>query len=180
LIVTHIPVMLITGPIGVGKTSVAAEVSELLDHAKVAHGMVDIDSLRWCYPRPPQDPFRIELAMKNLVAVWNNFQAFGAKRLVLADVLETRDHLERYHKAVPGAEIFVVRLHATLSTLTQHVQQREIGSALTRHLQRAAELTALMERNHVEDMLVDIEGKTVTNIAQEILTHSNWMPVSSV
>ena len=175
--VTSVPVMVITGPIGVGKTSVSAEVSEILDHAKVAHGLVDIDSLRWCYPRPLHDPFRIELAMKNLACVWNNFQAFGAKRLILADVLETRDHLERYRTVVPGAEILVVRLRATLSTLTQHVQQREIGSALARHLQRAAELAAIMERNHVEDMLVDIEGKTVTTIAQEILTRCYWMPI---
>ncbi len=175
--IATIPVLVITGPIGVGKTSVAGEVSEQLDKAKIAHGFIDIDSLRWCYPRPLHDPFRIELAMKNLTAVWRNFQAVGAERLVLADVVETHAHLEQYHKAVPGAEILVVRLHATLSTLSQHVQQREIGSALARHLERAAELSAIMERNHVEDMLVDIEGKTVTAIAQEILTRSNWIPV---
>ncbi len=104
----------------------------------------------------------------------------GAKRLVLADVIETRDHLEHYRKAIPGVDILVVRLHATLPTLTKHVQQREIGSALTRHLQRATELTAIMERNHVEDVLVDIERKTVTTIAREILTRSNWLPVSDV
>ena len=172
-----VPVLVITGPIGVGKTSVAGEVSELLDKAGIAHGFIDIDSLRWCYPRPPHDPFRIELAMKNLTAVWTNFQAAGAERLVLADVIETRTHLERYRKAIPVAEILVVRLHGTLSTLTEHVKQREIGSALARHLQRATELTAIMERNHVEDMLVDIEGKTVTTIAQEILTRSYWMPI---
>lgn len=172
-----VPVLVITGPVGIGKTSVAGEISEQLDKARIAHGFIDIDSLRWCYPRPPHDPFRIELGMKNLTAVWSNFQAAGAERLVLADVIETRAHLERYRKAILEAEIVVVRLHATLSTLTQHVQQREIGSALTRHLERAAELSAIMERNSVEDMLVDIEDKTVTTIAQEILTRSNWLPV---
>ena len=169
-----IPVLVITGPIGVGKTTVASEVSEQLDNTKVAHAFVDIDSLRWCYPRPLHDPFRIELAMKNLAAVWKNFQALGAERLVLADIIETRNHLDYYRKAVPGAEILVVRLHATLSTLTEHIQQREVGSASNRHLQRAAELTAIMEHNSVEDMLVNIEGKTVETIAQEILTRSNW------
>ena len=170
-----VPVLVITGPIGVGKTSVAGEISEHLDIAKVAHAFIDIDSLRWCYPRPLHDPFRIELAMKNLSAVWSNFQATGAKYLVLADVIETRNHLEQYRKAVPGAEILVVRLQATSSTLAEHIRQREIGSALDRHLQRAVELNTLMARNQVEDMLVDIEGKTVTAIAQEILTRSNWV-----
>ncbi len=176
--IDNVPVLVITGPIGIGKTSVAGEVSEQLDEARIAHGFIDIDSLRWCYPRPLHDPFRIELAMKNLACVWNNFQISGAKRLILADVIETRAHLEQYRRAIPGAEVLVVRLHATLSTLTQHVQKREIGSALARHLRRAAELTAIMERNQVEDVLVDIEGKTVTAIAQEILTCSNWIPAS--
>jgi len=44
-------------------------------------------------------------------------------------------------------------------------------------LERAAELTAIMERNSIEDMLVDIEGKTVIAIAQEILTRNGWTPV---
>ncbi len=104
-----VPVLLITGPSGVGKTVVATEASELLDRARVAHALVDIDSLRWCYPRPPHDRFRVGLAMRNLAAVWANFRAAGATRLVLADVLESRDHLERYRAAIPGADIVVVR-----------------------------------------------------------------------
>jgi adenylylsulfate kinase len=93
---TNVPVLLITGPPGVGKTAVAAEVSELLDQAGAAHAFVDIDSLRWCYPRPAQDRFRVALAMNNLAAIWTNFQAAGAARLILADVLESRGDLERY------------------------------------------------------------------------------------
>ena len=175
--VDHIPVMLITGPIGVGKTTVAAEVSELLDKAGVAHALVDIDTLRWCYPRPPHDPFRLELAMKNLAAIWNNFQEVGATRLVLATVLESRDDLEWYRGAIPGADILVIRLHASLHTLRSRVEQREVGSGLDRHLRRAAELTTLMERNKVENILVNTEGKSVATLAREILDCSNWTKV---
>ncbi|HEU5368609.1 MAG TPA: nucleoside-triphosphatase [Ktedonobacterales bacterium] len=92
---TRIPVLLVTGPPGVGKTTVAAEVSELLDQTGIAHAFVDVDSLRWCYPRPAHDRFRIQLAMKNLAAIWANFQAAGATCLILADVVESRDVLLR-------------------------------------------------------------------------------------
>lgn len=169
-----VPTMLITGPLGVGKTAVAAEVSELLDQAGVAHALVDVDGLRWCYPRPSLDPFRVELAMKNLAAIWANFQAAGAARLILADVLEAREHLERYRAAVPGAAFTVVRLQASLSALEDRLKGRETGSALARHLRRAAEVAALMERNHVEDILVETDSKAVAAIAHEVLLRSDW------
>ncbi len=170
-----VPVLLITGPIGVDKTAAASEVSELLTGAGIAHALVDVDTLRWCYPRPPHDRFRVGLAMKNLAAVWVNFQTAGATRLVLADVLESRDHLGRYRAAIPGADIVVVRLDATVSTLIQRVQRRETGSGLDRHIERAAELATLMERNKVEDILVRTDGRTVTEVARDVLAVANWL-----
>ena len=170
-----IPVMLITGPVGVGKTTVASEVSELLERADVAHGFVDIDALRWCYPAQPEDRFRTKLAMKNLTTVWANFHEFGARSLILSDVIESRNELERYRAAIPGADILVIRLHASLNTLAERVKQRELGAALEWPLQRAPELALLMEQNKVEDILVDTDNKTVTEIAREILTRSEWL-----
>lgn len=43
---TKVPILLITGPPGVGKTAVASEVSELLEQAQISHAQVDIDALR--------------------------------------------------------------------------------------------------------------------------------------
>ncbi len=134
-----------------------------------------IDSLRWCYPRPPDDPFRIELAMRNLVAIWTNFQAAGARRLILSDVLETRESLVHYQRAIPSAAILVVRLRASARTLQQRLEGREVGSGLVRHLQRAAEVATLMERNQVADLVLDTEGKSVAAISREILTASGWL-----
>src|SRR6476646_9788147 len=100
-----IPALLITGPVGVGKTTVSFEVSDLLKAVPVAHALVDVDSLRWCYPAPSGDRFNVALAMRNLTAVWANFRAAGAERLILADVLEAREDLDHYRAAVPGAAI---------------------------------------------------------------------------
>ncbi len=166
---TSVPVLIITGPVGVGKTTVASMVSELLEQAELAHACIDIDALRWHYPRLPGDPFSSQLAMKNLAAIWINFQEYGATHLVVADVIETRDELDRYRAAIPGAEIFVVRLRASLEMLAQRVRRREIGSGLEWHLARAPVLAAIMERNKVENLLVETDGKAVIEIAKEIL-----------
>lgn len=158
------------------RETAAAEVSELLDAAGVAHAFVDVDSLRWCYPRPPDDRFRTVLAMRNLAAIWPNFRVYGATHLILADVLEARADLARYEAAVPSATITVVRLRAPLETLIARVQQRERGSALDRQIQRVTELAAKMDRDQVEDLLVETDGKSVTTIAREVLGRIGWLP----
>ena len=171
----RVPVLVITGPVGVGKTTVGLEVSGQLDQASVAHAFVDVDALRWCYPRPTGDRFRAALAMQNLAAIWPNFQRAGARRLVLADVLESRAELRRIETAVPGAGVRVVRLRASPSALAARVQQREQGLARGRLVERAAELAQLMDRVQVEDLLVQTDERTISELASEIVSWSGWL-----
>ncbi len=172
--VTSIPVLAITGPVGVGKTTVAGSISELLGSAGLAHAFVDLDWLRWCYPSPTHDPFHMALGRRNLAAVWANYRAAGAERLILVDIVESRDEVARYEAAVPGAAIVVVRLQAALPTILRRLEGREAGASLAWHQQRAAELAAQMERDKVEDLLVDTEGKVAADIAREIVVRSGW------
>ena len=177
---THcVPILVITGPVGVGKTSVASEVSERLDDGGIAHALVDVDSLRWCYPRPAADPFRIRLAMQNLAAIWLNLQAAGARRLVLTDVIESGSDLDRISNAITGAEIRVVRLRATVATLTARVNQRETGLGRTRHLERALQLAQQLDSAAVGDIVVDTDARTVVDVANEIVNWTGWLARSA-
>ena len=169
-----IPLLIVTGPVGVGKTTVAYEVARLLAEVALPHACIDMDTLRSCYPAPPGDRFNVALGLRNLAAVWANCHATGAALLIVADVIESRDALARYREAVPGAAPIVVRLRATLGVLTARVEQREVGSGHDWHLLRAAELAAQMDRDQVEDILVETDGRTVTTIAREIVERSGW------
>ena len=154
-----VPVLLIIGPVGVGKTTVASEVSELLIGRGIPHALVDMDCLRDCHPRRVNDPFHMALGIKNLAAVWVNFQASGAKRLLIVDIVEARNDLEKYRAAIPGATIVLIRLKASLQTLLSRVERRQLWSGREWHVHRAVELAAQMDRDHLEDILVDTEGK---------------------
>jgi len=171
-----VPILLITGPVGVGKTSVLSEVTELLEAARLPFAAVDLDNLSWCYPSPSgDDRFRSGLTFKNLAAVWRNFEDAGARRLVIARVVESRDELDRYRAAVPGAEITLVRLGASDVTLHERVGKREIGLGHEWHARRATELSRLMDEAKIEDLLVDTDGRTVNEIAHEILQRTGWL-----
>jgi len=105
-------VLLLTGPVGVGKSTVAAAAAWLLREANVPHAAVDLARLAECWPVPADDPWHEQLLHRNLACVWANFQQAGAERLLLTRVLEARSLLRHVVAAVPGAQITVVRLRA--------------------------------------------------------------------
>ena len=169
-----IPVVVLTGPVGVGKTAVARELSSLLEERGTAHAVIDMDWLRWCHPSPKRDPFHTALGLRNLAGVWANYRAAGAECLVLVDIVETRDMLAAYHAAIPSANIYVARLNATLPTILRRLEGRETGASLAWHQARAGELLGLMQERAVEDLLVETERKTAVEVAREVLHAIGW------
>ena len=172
----RVPTIIVTGPVGVGKTTVSEEMGYVLRDAKVPHATVDFDRLTACYPRPKgDDGWGTKLGHMNLAALWQNFRASGARRLIIARVIESRSELEGYREAVPGAEITVVRLRASPSTLQARVRRRGEGIGMQWHLDRAVELASLMDASPVEDMLIETDDRDPTTIAREVLHRAGWL-----
>jgi hypothetical protein len=170
-----VPTLVVTGPVGVGKTTTAHEVGGRLRRAGVPHAVVDLDALAGSYPPPPDDPFNSGMAFRNLAAVWANYAAGGAERLVVAYVFETRGELEWLRGAVPGAEIAVVRLRASDAALRARVGGRDRGESRERHLRRAVELARLMDERAIEEHLVETDGRAVEEVAAEVIERVGWV-----
>lgn len=146
---TVVPVLLVSGTVGVGKTSVAAEISEILSGKEVPHAYLDLDALSNSWP--PQGRFNEELAFRNLASVWENFRASGAKRLIVSCVVESRADLIRFQEAVPGAALALCRLTASQATREARLRSREVGSGLEWHLNRTGELDFILDQLGIED-----------------------------
>jgi hypothetical protein len=170
-----VPTLVVTGPVGVGKTSTAHEIGGRLARAGVPHAVVDLDALASSYPPPPNDPFNARMAYRNLASVWANYAAAGAERLVVAYVIEARDELEPLRAAVPGAEIVVVRLRAADETLRARVTGRDHGASRAWHLHRAVELARLMDDRAVEQHLVETDRRPLGDVADEVLRKVGWL-----
>lgn len=170
-----VPVLIVTGPVGAGKTTVAAAISAELERRKVAHAWVDIDQLAQCFPRPADDPFHARLAMENLAAVCRNFIAAGAGRLILPRVIEAVADGPAIAAAVSGGHLTVVRLTARPETVAARLRGRESGESLEWHLRRAPELTGIMERNGIGDIVVETDGRIPEELALDILERVDWI-----
>lgn len=172
-----LPTLLITGPGGVGKTTVAFEMSRQLEAAVIGHALLDLDELDRIYPAPQGDPHKTHLTGRNLAAVWANLRDAGAPRLILTMVATSPDYeLPHIQQAVPEASIIMVRLHASEEILLERVRRREIGSGREHQLRRTVEQMHLMARESPDrSLLVDTSGRSVADVALEILQRAGWL-----
>jgi hypothetical protein len=173
-----VPTILITGPGGVGKTTVAFEVCRQLEAGGVAHAMIDTDELDRIYPASPEDPHKTNLTLSNLEAVWANLRAAGAPRLVLTMVAVSLDEeLAHLRAAIPEARGGAVRLRASEGDLLGRVRGREAGSGYGRQAPRTIEQARRMAPEPLGDrLLVETSGRSVVEVAREVLLCAGWAP----
>jgi broad-specificity NMP kinase len=168
-----VPALLITGPVGVGKTAASFEVSERLEQLGISHASIDAD-LTYLYPEPSGDEASV-LDHNILQAVWTQLCRVGAERLILTRVVRSRHHLDAIRNALPHVDIRVVRLTAPYTVVEERLRRRELGSGLEWHLKVAEELMRAWEREPVEDWLIDTANRSVREVAEEILKWSQWL-----
>ena len=169
-----VPTLLISGPVGVGKTTVGGEVSAVLGARGVPHTFVDVDALCQTFPGPPDDPFNDRLGLAVLRDLWRHASAVGSRNLILSRVLETDDGLAAVGAALPAAAVVVVQLRASPATLVERVGRRELGAGYEWHAARAVELAEILEQAPA-DHRVDTDGRSPVAIAEELVELVCWV-----
>ena len=164
--------IVISGSMGSGKTTVMAEASDLLASVGIPHVAIDLDALG--VGHLPDDGWN-DLTYRNLASVWNNCAAAGATRLLIAEAVENRAELEQIREAIRHSDIVVCRLRATLATMQQRVLVREPRMLQEQFVARVAVLDALLDAAGVEDFSIENDGRTVTEVARELLTRTRWL-----
>lgn len=162
-------ILIITGPVGAGKTSSGEAVFDLLSAAKTPSAVIDFDWLTAAYPAPAGDRFNFSLGIKNLRSIIPNYISLGIKLFIIPVVVESKDEIEEFKGLIEGTDIFVIRLTAKASTLHKRLDRREIGNLLDWHKKRALELIDMFESKKLENVLIDTDNRSIESIAKEIL-----------
>jgi DNA polymerase III delta prime subunit len=160
--VARVPLLLIIGPPGVGKSSAARQLSHLLEGGGICSAYVDrddfgIDGLL------DEDPL-VELEPILLARV-----AEGAGRLVVAWRIPSGVELTRFRAALAWADITVCRLRAETGELLDRIARAQ-QSFQRLHLQSIAlEQAPHLERQAPEDILLATDEASPQAIAIEAL-----------
>lgn len=134
-------VVVITGPVGAGKSTSMLALAELLARQGESVAAIDLDSLRTLWPENPDDPFHARLGLTNLSAIWPHFAERGARWLLLTDAVGHPDQRHVYEDAIPDAVIVILRLNVPIDRVHERLRRREAGKSLTWHLHRSGNYT---------------------------------------
>jgi adenylylsulfate kinase len=166
--------ILLTGTVGSGKTAVAIEIGDLLEHAGRAYALVDLDWLGWVQPAPGSARTQRSVLAENLRLIWPTFQAAGVQWLVLARYVEDTAQLEEFRAALPGVDLTVVRLVAPGEVIERRLRSRDSGAQLAEHLAETALFAARGEANALEDAVVSNGERPLAEVAAEVLAVAGW------
>ena len=168
-----VELLILTGSMGTGKSSVLAEASDILSLNDIHHAAIDVDTLSLGHLPPTTETD--SLLYENLRSVCKNYAARGIQRFLLAKALEHKSHLGQFRRIVSATHSVVCRLTASIQEMQRRVKLRETGLLGQKYLNRVAVLNTILERAHLEDFAVVNESRPLTEVALEVLTKAGWI-----
>ncbi|HKE83197.1 MAG TPA: hypothetical protein VKB50_05570 [Vicinamibacterales bacterium] len=180
-----IRLLLITGTMGAGKTTLMAEASDVLIERRVVHAAIDLDALGIGL-MPPSEAADIDqradgkprsledLMYRNLALVWQNYRSAGVTKIVVAAAIDRRD-LPFLQAALDRPDTTICRIRAPLSVMQDRVRLREPGLFQTKGIKRVAELEALLDQAAIEDFTLTNHEQSITDLAVEMLKRARFI-----
>jgi adenylylsulfate kinase len=159
---------LITGVYGSGKSSVAAEIADVLEHRERRFALLDLDYLGWA----SDDESELPMMLRNLSAVAANYRDARIDLFVLAYFVRDLEVLRGIREAL-CVPLRVVRLSVPLSEIERRLAS-DVTSGRRDDLRDAASSLEHRIGIGVEDFAID-NDRPVASIAREVMSWLGWL-----
>jgi len=166
-------ILLLTGSVGTGKTTVAAEIGEQLAGMNLLNTVIDLDWPGWVNVGEGFNGYD-RLIMQNLVSTWGNYCSVGVEYFVLARGLLEHKPMVMLKDAFPTSPVVIVRLLASRETVKKRLTQRDSGKTLREHLNEMDEMNQIMDELKLEYATVETDAVSVEEISQRVITITGW------
>jgi hypothetical protein len=164
--------VLITGVYGAGKSTVAAEISYLLEQCRQPYALLDLDFLGWGVNSFDGHAARSPFMLRNLAAVVSNYREGGISVFVVAYFVSGHEELRGIREAV-GVPLRVVRLAVPLPEIGQRLAA-DMTTERREELREAARQIAAGEGAGLEDIVL-ANDRPVPVVAQQIMAWLGWV-----
>jgi hypothetical protein len=163
--------VLITGVYGAGKSSVAAEITYLLEEQQRPYALLDLDYFGWGGADFSSHDASYFLMLRNLAAVAANYREAGVATFVVAWFVRDHEALHSVQEAV-GVPLRVVRLTVPLDGIRQRLAT-DPTAGRAEDVREAEAQIAASEGVGIEDLVV-ANDRPIAVVTQEILSWLGW------
>jgi len=164
--------VLITGVYGSGKSTVAVEITYLLEQRRQPYALLDLDFLGWGVNYSDDDSAGPALMLSNLAAVVSNYREAGISVFVLAHFVRDQGALRGIREAV-GVPLRVVRLAVPLPEIAQRLAA-DVTAERREDLREAGRQIAAGEGVGLEDAMV-ANDRPVAVVARQVMSWLGWV-----
>lgn len=169
-----LPLLWLTGPPGVGKSTVGHALYRRLAAAGTPVAYLDVDQVGMCYPAPPDDPGNDEVKSRSLAAAVAGHRAAGARALVVSGGVEHAETLRRYTDRLPGVALTLVRLRAGDDVLFERIRGRSGDRGWDESFAGATlRSAAALERTGLGDLVLETGGRSLAEVVDR-LAGTGW------
>jgi DNA polymerase III delta prime subunit len=167
--------LIIGGRSGVGKTTAAIALHELLKADGVHHAVIEGDYLDLAEPAPHLAHPNARLAERNLMAMWANYRELGYRRLVFTNTVAVLYAADLAEAMGDDPRVVPVLLRAedssTRARLGGRNTERDLAATMAASSQSAARLDAAAPAGVHR---LDTDGLLPPDIAQQIRGLVGW------
>ena len=167
----RVEAVLLTGLFGVGKSTIAAEMADLLEEAGLPYAALDLDWLTWCNVGDGDRASEHSMLLRNLDAVVANYREAGVRYFVLARWVQDRDELGSL-TATMAMPVHTVELLVPLD----EIKRRLATDPTAGRRDDLAESAAWVEQGRgggLADYTVD-NDRRVRDVAADVLRWLSW------
>jgi chloramphenicol 3-O-phosphotransferase len=166
-----VPVLLLVGAPGSGKSSVLSAAYDLLAERGVPHAVLEDEHLSQVFPWDPASPLPDEA----LAAVWSVFLRRRVPRLVLTVTAERPSEVGDVLASLPGADPVVVGLSAPVDVLRERIEGRGEVPAMTEKLVAVAAGCADVVHEIGAAAVLDTTANSPESLAAQALVAARWI-----
>jgi hypothetical protein len=181
-----VPILLLCGAPGSGKSSVAWEIYFTLARSGEPVASLDLDVVG--YGPPPSWFGSFEMKIRNLESIWANYQAAGARSFVVSGLMARVSEVRTCTQAVPGSVPTVCVLTVTEAEQRARIFHRarqeygsERGGGSTSQTQESLERVAAAAAEELAAsevipgaFVLDTVGVAVPELARQLLSTTGW------
>lgn len=161
----RVPVLWITGPAGVGKSTVSWQLFTELARTGTHVAFADADQLCMCYPAPAGDPTRERIKAQNVGALVPRYRAAGARCVIVNGCVDPAAGVRT--ELIPRAEITVCRLRADPDEIVRRFAGRgDASDGLDQLLEETRAEAEAMDASDFADVSVDTDGVAAAEVAK--------------